>query len=179
MALIPEEAFREAIANALVHRMWDVEARINVAMFPDRIEITSPGGLPKGMHEEEYHRGGISILRNRIIGTVFLRLNMIERFGTGIRRIREAYAAGERQPTFDVGENSIRITLPVLQQKASLTEDEKMVLALVKNRAMPSSAVAEASGFGRSKALAILKRLVSKGCIRTLGTGRGLKYTAN
>ena len=37
VSLVPEEAFREAIANALVHRTWDVEAHINVAMFPDRI----------------------------------------------------------------------------------------------------------------------------------------------
>ena len=42
----PEEAFREAIANALIHRTWDVPANIVVSMHPDRIEITSPGSLP-------------------------------------------------------------------------------------------------------------------------------------
>ena len=43
---IPEAAFREAIANALIHRVWDVEAQIRVSMFDDRIEVVSPGGLP-------------------------------------------------------------------------------------------------------------------------------------
>ncbi|MCF0111810.1 MAG: putative DNA binding domain-containing protein, partial [Erysipelotrichaceae bacterium] len=90
--LIPEAAFREVIANALVHRTWDVKSHINVSMFPDRIEVTSPGGLPKGISEEEYLRGGISIPRNYIIGNVFLRLKMIERFGTGIRRINDLYS---------------------------------------------------------------------------------------
>ena len=53
ISLIPEEAFREAIANALVHRTWDVNSHINLAMFHDKIQITSPGGLPKGISEEE------------------------------------------------------------------------------------------------------------------------------
>ena len=64
-------------------------------MFSDKIEIASPGGLPKGMHEDEYYRGGISIPGNRIIATIFLRLQMIERFGTGIKRIMEATGFGK------------------------------------------------------------------------------------
>ena len=43
---IPEAAFREAIANALIHRVWDVDSQIRVSMFDDRLEIVSPGGLP-------------------------------------------------------------------------------------------------------------------------------------
>lgn len=46
---IPEKAFREAIANALIHRMWDIPASIKVSMYADRIEISSPGGLPAGI----------------------------------------------------------------------------------------------------------------------------------
>ena len=40
---IPEAAFREAIANSLIHRVWDVESQIRVLMFDDRIEVVSPG----------------------------------------------------------------------------------------------------------------------------------------
>ena len=46
---IPEKAFREAIANALIHRMWDIPASIKVSMYADRIEISSPVGLPAGI----------------------------------------------------------------------------------------------------------------------------------
>lgn len=48
-------------------------------MYADRIEISSPGGLPAGISEEEYLNGQISILRNPIIGNVFFRLKYIEK----------------------------------------------------------------------------------------------------
>lgn len=178
VSLIPEEAFREAIANALVHRLWDVNANINVAMFPDHIEIVSPGGLPKGISEEEYIRGGISLLRNRIIASVFFRLNMIEKFGTGIRRIRESYKSSESKPIFETTENSIRMILPIVQTKSNLTSDENKVLHLLNGRILSSSMIASATGFGKSKTVSILNRLVQSGYVRILGTGRGTKYTS-
>lgn len=49
MELIPEKAYREAVANTLVHRTWDVDQSIQIRMFQDRIEITSPGGLPSNL----------------------------------------------------------------------------------------------------------------------------------
>ena len=55
--LIPNQAYREALANALVHRLWDINSRIRISMFEDRIEISSPGGLPSGLDEEEYLNG--------------------------------------------------------------------------------------------------------------------------
>ena len=78
--MIPKEAFREAITNELAHRTWDVKSNINVAMYDNRIEITSPGGLPKGISKEEYLNGGISIPRNYILCNVFLRLHMYRMF---------------------------------------------------------------------------------------------------
>ena len=176
IAMIPEEAFREAIANAIVHRTWDVKAHINISMFPDRIEITSPGGLPKGMDKEAYLRGGISILRNRIIGSVFFRLHLIERFGTGVRRINEEYRESQVKPVFDMTENTIRIILPVKEEGSNLTEDEKIIYQLLKGREMPSSAISEAAGFGKNKTVGILKALVEKGYANVSGKGRGTRY---
>ena len=46
---IPRESFREAIANALAHRIWGVRAHVRVSMFPDRVEVVSLGGLPFGV----------------------------------------------------------------------------------------------------------------------------------
>ncbi|SHE90484.1 ATP-binding protein [Schwartzia succinivorans] len=174
--LIPEAAFREAVANAIVHRAWDIRAYITVSMFTDRIEITSPGGLPKGMSREGYLSGGISILRNRIIANVFFRLNMIEQFGTGIRRINETYRDSAKKPTYEILSESIRMVLPVIGGKQELTEDENAVYDFVKGHSVSSSAVVEATGFGKNKTVAILKKLVSKGYIAKEGNGRGLKY---
>lgn len=71
-SLIPLEAFRETVANALVHRTWDVNSHIRIAMHNDRVEVYSPGGLPVGVKKEDYVKGYVSILRNPIIGNVFL-----------------------------------------------------------------------------------------------------------
>lgn len=179
VVLVPEEAFREAIANAIVHRTWDINTHINVAMFSDKIEITSPGGLPKGMHEDEHYRGGISIPGNRIIATIFLRLQMIERFGTGIKRIMEAYSDSKLKPIFDIGENSIKIVLPVVSENNALSLDEDKIYSLIKGRVISSSAIIEATGFGKTKVVQILNHLDSEGYIHKIGNGRGTKYTAD
>ena len=92
MEKIPQAAFREAIANALIHRVWDIDSHIRVSMFDDRIEVVSPGGLPAGITAEEYLSGKLSVLRNRNLANVFYRLGFVEIFGTGITRIKQLYA---------------------------------------------------------------------------------------
>ena len=179
ISLIPEEAFREAIANALVHRSWDVNTHINMAMFPDKIQITSPGGLPNGVNEADFIKGGISILRNRILGNVFFRLHLIEKFGTGIRRINEAYNESRIKPTFEVTDNSIRITLPVIQKQNNLTADEDKVYRLLTGKKLSSSQIVKETGFGKSKVVYMLNRLIDNGYVRIIGNGRGTKYTTD
>lgn len=73
--LVPETAYREAIANALIHRDWSINSHIRISMFSDKIEIKSPGGLPRGITAEEYMNGDISCLRNPILGNVFFRMH--------------------------------------------------------------------------------------------------------
>ena len=60
-------------------------------MSNDKIEIILPGSLPSGMSEDEYMRGYVSILRNPILANIFYRLGIIEKFGTGIKRIKYEY----------------------------------------------------------------------------------------
>ena len=128
---IPEAAFREAIANALIHRVWDVDLQIRVSMFDDRIEVVSPGGLPSGITEDEYLSGKLSVLRNRNLANVFYRLGFVEIFGTGITRIKQVYSEASVKPSFEVSENAIQIVLPVYEESTNLTEDEKVVYKLL------------------------------------------------
>ena len=173
---IPEEAFRETIANALIHRTWDVNAQIRVMMFDDRIEISSPGGLPTGISEEEYLKGNVSILRNPILGNVFYRLHIVEILGTGIVRIREAYKYSDKKPVFEIFDNSIKVILPVIGN-ADLTEDEKVVYEVL-SKTMPKSIseITDMTPFGKSKVTTLLKRLARKNYVSVTGNGRGTKY---
>ena len=173
---IPEKAFRETIANALIHRTWDVNAHIRVMMFDDRIEISSPGGLPTGISEEEYLKGNVSILRNPILGNVFYRLHIVEILGTGIVRIREAYKYSDKKPVFEIFDNSIKVILPVIGN-ADLTEDEKVVYEVL-SKTMPKSIseITDMTPFGKSKVTTLLKRLARKNYVSVTGNGRGTKY---
>ena len=176
---IPEEAFREALANAIIHRVWDINSHIRVSMFDDRVEIVSVGGLPNAVTVESYLSGDLSVLRNPILANVFHRLNLIEKFGTGIRRIKEAYSDSQTMPSFEFTENIIKVTLPLLSEKMDLTQDELAVYSVLsKNINKPISEImaSPSIGFGKSKVTEILKRLASKKLVDIEGTGRGTKY---
>ena len=174
---IPYEAFREAVANAVAHRTWDVNAKIRIAMHPDRIEISSPGGLPAGLGRDEYLKGFISQLRNPILANVLFRLNIIEMFGTGIVRIRSSYAEYEQKPEFNVSENAVRVTLPVTDARPALTSEEELVYQFVKEEGSTVSGQIVANfGFGKDKAVKLLRSLVEKRYVKKTGNGRGTRY---
>ena len=177
MEKIPEAAFREAIANALIHRVWDVDSQIRVSMFDDRIEIVSPGGLPSGITEEEYLSGKLSVLRNRNLANVFYRLGFVEIFGMGITRIKQLYAEALIKPDFEVSENAIKIVLPIFEKNADLTKDEIIIYKLLSKTMLKSiSEVAPYVPFGKSKTTKLLKEMCQKGVITVEGKGKGTKY---
>ena len=174
---IPEAAFREAVANALIHRTWDMESEIRISMFDDRIEIVSPGGLPSGITEDEYLAGKLSVLRNRILANVFYRLGFVEIFGTGITRIKQLYKEGLSKPDFEVSENTIKTVLPIFEKDLDLTEDERVVYKTLSKIMLKSiSEIAPYVPFGKSKTTQLLKNMGKKGIITVEGKGRGTKY---
>jgi ATP-dependent DNA helicase RecG len=94
-------ALREAITNAVMHRDWFSEgANVFVELYTDRIEVSSPGGLPKGMRLSDLGRK--SVRRNALIADLLHRITFIEKAGTGIKRIRdEVRAQGCPEPVFE------------------------------------------------------------------------------
>ena len=177
--LVPREAFREAIANALVHRCWDVRANIKVGMFADRIEITSPGGLPAGITEELYLAGGPSVARNPILANVFFRLGHIERFGTGIPRILDEYAHETVSPSFALRDSSITAMLPVTVLENVTLDEEAILAVLAKGSALTRSQISEKTQLSKSKAIRTLNALVEKGLVTKVGEGRSVRYERN
>jgi ATP-dependent DNA helicase RecG len=97
----PMKALREAITNAVMHRDWFIDgANVFVEIYTDRIEVISPGGLPKGMKLSDLGRK--SIRRNPLIADLLHRIDFIEKAGTGIKRIRdEAHDQGCPEPVFE------------------------------------------------------------------------------
>lgn len=176
--MIPRKAFRETVANALAHRTWDVSAPVRISIKPDKVEVLSPGGLVSGMAVKSYLDGRYSMLRNPTLAEVFFRLGIIEKFGTGITRIKRSYEGNNNKPTFEVGDDFICVTLPVLAKTSSLSNDELLVLSkMSKHQLMARSNIDQLTGFEKTKTIRILNSLQAKGLIKGVGKARARKYT--
>ena len=174
---LPLNAFREAVANAILHREYDVNAKIRIEMFDDLINITSPGGLPDGISEEDYISGKLSVLRNPKLSNIFLQLKYIEQFATGIKRIHNCYKDFAVKPSFNITESSITITLPTYDKTTPLTTNERIIFdSLNQNEQLSSSEIASKTSFSRNTCIRLLSNLVRKKLIKQVGTGRGTKY---
>lgn len=174
--LVPLEAFRETIANALVHRTWDIKANVQVALYDSRVVVTSPGSLPSGLTTEQYLYGQISVLRNPIIAELFLKLDYIEKFGTGIARIMRAYQDSISQPTFDLRGGVVSVALPLFDEFAG-TEDEVSVLkALSGGQILSRGDLEERTGLSRARVLSALDSLLAQSMIARRGAARATRY---
>ena len=100
-------ALREAIINAFVHNDYTRELAPKFEIYKDRIEITSAGGLPQGLSQEEFFEG-FSVPRNKELMRIFKDLDLVEQLGSGIPRILEYYD----RTCFKFSENFLRMTFP-------------------------------------------------------------------
>ena len=97
---MPVEAIREIIVNAHCHRNMTDESCVQVAIYDDRLEVTSPGGLYNGLTFEDMMHGH-SKLMNRAIANVFSQMGLVESWGTGIKKIIDsANEYGLKEPEF-------------------------------------------------------------------------------
>ena len=83
---LPVAAIRELIINAAIHRNYQMSSSIQVAVYDDRVEISSPGSLYGTLTLEEAVNGR-SAIRNRTLARVFEKIGMVEGWGSGLKRI--------------------------------------------------------------------------------------------
>lgn len=108
---LPVEAIREMIINAHCHRNLLDESCIQVAVYDDRLEVTSPGGLYNGLTYEEV-MSGHSKIRNKLIANIFSQMGLVEAWGSGIRRILSvAKEYGLPIPAVEVFDDMFRVNL--------------------------------------------------------------------
>ena len=108
---LPEKSIRELIINAMVHRSYLDHGTIQVAVYDNRLEITSPGKLPMGQTMERM-KEGYSKIRNKALAHAFAYMNLIEHWGSGIPRIIDKVkASGLQEPEFIGGEVDLRIII--------------------------------------------------------------------
>ena len=120
----PEEAIREALLNALVHRDYSFSGSVIINVNDACMEFISLGGLLPGLSAEDI-RSGISQPRNRKLAEIFHRLRLIESYGTGIRKIYALYKDCPAQPRIEVTHNTFKLILPNMNTASIEAADKK------------------------------------------------------
>ena len=150
---LPADSVRELIANAVAHRSYLEPGNIQVAIFDDRLEVTSPGMLLNNVSIQKM-KEGYSKLRNPAIARAFAYMKIIEKWGTGIPRIfRECKEYGLQEPElidfdgdfrvnmyrkakgeFGVNDKTTQTTQTHQSDTLKLSEEDKTILAVIHDK---------------------------------------------
>ena len=200
---LPVKTIREIISNAVCHRSYLTPGKIQVAIFDDRLEVTSPGMLDNEITIEKM-KAGLSKIRNKGIAAAFSYMNIVEAWGSGIpKMLREAKEYGLREPDLlDMG-SDFRVNLyrkgesvdqngvinpvqsgtirhnPAQSGIAGLSKQELEIIQYVKMHSECTTAIAsELLKVKDRRARNILAGLVKKKMLQKSGTARKTVYLA-
>ena len=181
----PEEAIREALLNALVHRDYSFSGSIIINVNESKMEFISLGGLLPGLSPDDI-RIGVSQPRNKKLAEVFHRLRLIESYGTGIRRIFKLYESFPAQPSIEVTANAFKIVLPNMNSSnvketvnttLAITPQMQTVLDFIEeNGQITDSEVQELLEIKNTRAYTLMKQMEKDGLIVIVGRGSSKKY---
>lgn len=123
-------SYFEALVNALIHRDYLINgSEVHLDIFDDRLEIYSPGGMPDGTFIQDRNIKGVpSVRRNPVLADIFARLGYMERSGSGLSKMREAYEfsanySKDKEPVFYSDRSQFLVTLPNLNYLAEIPAD--------------------------------------------------------
>jgi ATP-dependent DNA helicase RecG len=176
----PEDAVREALLNAIVHRDYSFSGSTFINLYSDRLEMISLGGLVSGLSLEAAMLGA-SQPRNEKLAALFYRMKLIEAYGTGISKIISCYKGLPVQPEFENVEGAFRVVLPNIHAIVLSTENEKYLPILKlfeKQEEITRSDVERTLGVGTTHAINTLKEMLDKDLICKVGNGRLTRYAA-
>ena len=180
----PEEAIREALLNAIVHRDYSFSGSIIINVTDNKMEFISLGGLLPGLSPDDI-RSGISQPRNKNLAEVFHRLRLIESYGTGIRRIFNLYADCPEQPKIEVTPNTFKIVLPNMnavaaaapKQASPVTAQMQKVLDYISEHGqITDEEVQSLLGIKKTRAFELMKKMRNAGLVHMVGRGAEKKY---
>lgn len=193
----PEEALREAILNAIAHRNYGMAGlRNECRLYPDRIEVTSPGGLPSMVSLRTL--GHVHYSRNPKITHALMILGLVEEIGQGITLMRQALANnGNPSPEFYNDDERFRVVFRAPQAGHSSGEDsraqdatritaennslESLTRAIraafpERDRLFTRGEVESVLGVRTTQAKSIIKKLLGANAITRIGAGPTTRY---
>lgn len=191
----PLEALREALVNAVVHRDYSryaVGTQVQVRLYPDRIEITNPGGLFGPVTVDHLGEPGVQSTRNSVLARIFEDLGLMENRGSGIRTMLDAMRQAHLgPPQFDDSRIAFKVTfhnetlltqdaLKWLEQFASvqgLNDRERYALIYLRSRGRIANRDYQLlNSVDAHQAARELRELVEAGLVVPYGVRRGTFY---
>ncbi|MBQ7153633.1 MAG: putative DNA binding domain-containing protein [Clostridia bacterium] len=180
----PEEAIREALLNALVHRDYSFSGSIIINVNDNKMEFISLGGLMPGLTTEDI-RLGISQPRNKKLAEVFHRLHLIESYGTGIRRVYKLYEKCTLQPKIEVTKGAFKMILPNMNASPAVSEDvagkltdqmKKVLDYLDANGQISDAELESLLNVKKTRVYTLTTKLKDLGLIEATGKGQNKQY---
>jgi ATP-dependent DNA helicase RecG len=175
VGLLPQDAWLEAVVNAVVHRSYSVSGdHIRVEIFDDRVEVESPGRFP-GIADTKDPLHITRFARNPRIARACADLRYGQELGEGIRRMyEEMRLAGLADPTYFQTSGSVRVTLSSSlidhASESNLPPGARDLLRLVRNAGRVSTGeLVEASGLSRPFVIRQLKALEEAEIVQWVG----------
>jgi ATP-dependent DNA helicase RecG len=177
----PVLAIREMLLNAYTHRLYSVSSPTLIHLFDDRVESITVGGLAPGLTMEDVLLG-VSVSRNEYLVRVLHQLGIIEAYGTGILRMFEQYAAYECKPIIEVSPNAFKLTLPnrnyLVERVGEMEGVYEAYLFIKKHELATRADLQHYLGCSQTQAGLVIRALVEKGIVRTVGKGKNIRYRA-
>ena len=192
----PENAVREALVNALVHRDYNIiGSEIHIDIYNDRLEIVSPGGMFDGKNIQEVDIDKIaSIRRNPILADIFSRLDYMERRGSGLKRIKDSFIDRNNVEFFsnessffvimkkqfndqEYAHTDERIKSGFEQIMIDLSDSEKLIIDYIRqNTKITSKEATNITKLSSAQVRRIFVALQEKNIILAHGEGRSRNY---
>ena len=173
IAEYPPVVVKEAVTNALIHTDYSAAgSQTQVAIFDDRIEITNPGALPFGLNMEDALQG-VSQLRNRVIGRCFRELELIELWGSGLKRmISQCQKSGIAIPKFEELGHFFRVTLSNRRETVLVVRGwrKELMELIVKRKEITTKDAATFWKISDRAARVRLRKMVEEGLISEIST---------
>jgi ATP-dependent DNA helicase RecG len=165
----PEDALREAMLNALIHRDYALSGSVIVNIYDDRIEFVSLGGLVPGLHHEDLFIG-VSQPRNEKLANVFYRLKHIEAYGTGLKRIMQFYDDFEVKPEITATSGAFMLTLPNMNyarplksKKTKIKSQHKKILDYLQTHdSITNEIVQELLSVKQTRAYTVIREMLNE-----------------
>ena len=183
---VPLRALEEALVNALIHRDYSFRgANISLFIYPDRVEVLSPGGFVPGFNRSDF--GKVSIRRNELIADIFSKTEYVEKIGSGIRRMKSlCLEQGNPEPVFDVNSFFIikfsfskKVTEKVTDRVTEKVTDrvtenqEKILESIFKDKLITVKELSKIVGISERKIKENIKKLKQKGLLKRIGPAKG------